>query len=56
MENRVPSKASNPNTRVPEHNRQQETPKRPGPEGPGGRDEAQGIEDARNKSTRTGGR
>ncbi|HET7547828.1 MAG TPA: hypothetical protein VFJ86_08670 [Usitatibacter sp.] len=56
MENRVPPKSSNPNARDQEHNRREETPKRPWPEGPGGPDEAKGAEDARNKSTRTGER
>jgi hypothetical protein len=56
MQNRDTRKSSNPNTRDQEHNRQAETPKRPWPEGPGGPDEAKGVEDARNKSTRTGER
>jgi hypothetical protein len=53
MQNPDTRKSSNPNTRDQEHNRQAETPKRPRPEGP---DEAKGVEDVRDKSTRTGDR
>lgn len=57
MPNRDPRKTSNPGTHET-HNRrqQQENPKRPWPEGPGGSREAKGVSDARNKSTRSGDR
>ena len=56
MPNPGPRKPSNPGTRESHNRQQQENPKRPWPEGPGGSREAKGVSDARNKSTRSGER
>ena len=56
MPNPNERKSSNANTRDQQHIREKETPKKPWPEGPCGSEEAKGVADARNKTTRTGER
>lgn len=56
MANRDERKTSNPHSGDQEHNREQESPDRAQPEGPGGRLEKKGETDARDKTTRRGER